>query len=93
VGETLADAANAIVDDSFLRCFTSAPPDPWNWNVYLFPMWCAGVVCRYLILFPARLAFLALAQGLFFLAFTPVQLCLRVRRGGAMWAAARAVQG
>lgn len=31
----LSDAANALVDDSFFRCFTSAPPDPWNWNLYL----------------------------------------------------------
>ena len=38
----LADAAAAVVDDSFNKCFTSTPSDPWNWNLYLFPLWCAG---------------------------------------------------
>jgi hypothetical protein len=46
--------------DSFTRCFKSNPPEPWNWNVYLFPLWCFGVVVRYFILFPGRLALLLL---------------------------------
>lgn len=50
----LNDAAAAIVDDSFLRCFQQATSDPWNWNIYLFPVWCLGVLVRYLILFPIR---------------------------------------
>ncbi|KAB5561522.1 hypothetical protein DKX38_006479 [Salix brachista] len=33
--------------DSFTRCFKSNPPEPWNWNVYLFPLRCCGVVIRY----------------------------------------------
>ena len=37
----LADAAAAMVDDSFLRCFQENHPDPWNWNPYLFPLWWA----------------------------------------------------
>uniref|UniRef100_A0A6N2LKC2 Uncharacterized protein n=1 Tax=Salix viminalis TaxID=40686 RepID=A0A6N2LKC2_SALVM len=41
-------------EDSFTRCFKSNPPEPWNWNVYLFPLWCCGVVIRYGILFPVR---------------------------------------
>ncbi|KAI3441168.1 uncharacterized protein J3R85_002405 [Psidium guajava] len=52
---TLTEAAGAIIDDSFTRCFKSNPPEPWNWNIYLFPLWCFGVLVRYLILFPARL--------------------------------------
>ena len=28
--------------------------DPWNWNAYLFPLWCLGVLVRNLILFPLR---------------------------------------
>ncbi|MFQ6630366.1 hypothetical protein Gotur_006488 [Gossypium turneri] len=56
ISPTLTEAAGAIVDDSFTRCFKSNPPEPWNWNVYLFPLWCCGVVIRYLILFPVRLA-------------------------------------
>ena len=43
------------IQDSFTRCFKSNPPEPWNWNVYLFPLWCFGVVIRYFVLFPARL--------------------------------------
>ncbi|KAI4367345.1 hypothetical protein MLD38_023093 [Melastoma candidum] len=56
---TLSEAAGAIVDDSFTRCFKSNPPEKWNWNIYLFPLWCCGVLVRYLILFPARLAVVA----------------------------------
>ena len=36
------------------RCFQSASSDPWNWNVYLFPVWLLGVLVRYGILFPLR---------------------------------------
>lgn len=43
INSVLTDAASAMVDDSFLRCFTSASPDPWNWNFYLAPMWCVCV--------------------------------------------------
>ncbi|KAG6778045.1 hypothetical protein POTOM_017890 [Populus tomentosa] len=54
ISPTLTEAAGAIVDDSFTRCFKSNPPEPWNWNVYLFLLWCCGVVIRYGILFPVR---------------------------------------
>ncbi|KAH0860175.1 hypothetical protein HID58_088436 [Brassica napus] len=54
ISPTLTEAAGAIVDDSFTRCFKSNPPEPWNWNIYLFPLWCFGVVVRYCILFPLR---------------------------------------
>ena len=54
ISSLLTDAASAIVDDSFLRCFQSASEDPWNWNAYLFPAWLLGVVIRYCILFPLR---------------------------------------
>lgn len=39
INSVLTDAAAAMVDDSFLKCFTSAAPDPWNWNLYLAPLW------------------------------------------------------
>lgn len=39
INSVLADAAAAMVDDSFSKCFRSASPDPWNWNLYLFPLW------------------------------------------------------
>jgi glycerol-3-phosphate O-acyltransferase 3/4 len=39
ISSVLTDAASAMVDDSFSKCFRSASPDPWNWNFYLFPLW------------------------------------------------------
>ena len=54
ISPLLQDAAAAIVDDSFLRCFQGVSGDPWNWNLYLFPLWFLGLILRYLILFPLR---------------------------------------
>lgn len=42
------------MNDTFTTCFKSNAPDPWNWNLYLFPLWCCGVVIRYGVLFPMR---------------------------------------
>lgn len=39
ISSVLTDAAAAMVDDSFSKCFKSQAPDPWNWNFYLFPLW------------------------------------------------------
>ncbi len=39
ISSVLTDAAEAMVDDSFSKCFKSMPADPWNWNFYLFTMW------------------------------------------------------
>lgn len=65
----LQDAASAIIDDTFNRCFTFTAQVNWNWNFYLFPLWCFGVVLRYFVLFPIRLAFIVLANLLFFASF------------------------
>ncbi len=46
ISAVVTDAAAAAVDDSFLKCFTSMSPDPWNWNVYLMPAWLLGLVFR-----------------------------------------------
>ena len=54
-----------VSQDSFTRCFKSIPPEPWNWNIYLFPLWCMGVLVRYLVLFPLRLVFTFSFWGLF----------------------------
>ena len=54
ISPILNDGAAAIVDDSFLRSFKSVMDEPWNWNFYLFPLWCIGVVVRNLILYPLR---------------------------------------
>ena len=42
------------IQDTFTRCFKSNAPEPWNWNLYLFPLWVMGVIVRYGILFPIR---------------------------------------
>lgn len=39
INSVLTDGAAAMVDDSFLKCFVNAQPDPWNWNFYLAPLW------------------------------------------------------
>ena len=68
----LQDAASAIIDDTFNKCFTFTDTPAWNWNFYLFPMWCVGVLIRYLVLFPLRLTFVVLATILFLVTFTAV---------------------
>ena len=77
ISPSLSEAARAIVDDTFTRCFKSNPPEPWNWNVYLFPLWCCGVVVRYLILFPIRILVLTLGWIIFLSAFIPVHSLLK----------------
>ncbi|KAH7574803.1 hypothetical protein JRO89_XS02G0007000 [Xanthoceras sorbifolium] len=77
ISPTLTEAAGAIVDDTFTRCFKSNPPEPWNWNVYLFPLWCCGVVVRYLVLFPIRVLVLTIGWIIFLSAFIPVHLLLK----------------
>ncbi|CAK0772707.1 hypothetical protein CVIRNUC_003991 [Coccomyxa viridis] len=72
VSSFVQDAAAAIVDDSFLRCFQSQSSDPWNWNIYLAPLWLIGLVVRYLILFPLRFILLMGGFLLFFIAFFTV---------------------
>lgn len=54
ISSPLNDAGAAVVDDSFLRCFKTLADEPWNWNVYLYPLWAVGVVVRNCILFPLR---------------------------------------
>jgi len=73
ISTTLADAGSAIMDDSFWRCFAMNDPEPWNWNIYLFPLWCCGVLLRYFLLFPLRLTILLvghLIHGLLFAAMS-----------------------
>ncbi|CAI0469135.1 unnamed protein product [Linum tenue] len=77
ISPTLTEAAGAIIDDSFTRCFKSNPPEPWNWNVYLFPLWCCGVVVRYGILFPVRVIVLAIGWIIFLSAYIPVHVLLK----------------
>ncbi|KAK3273330.1 hypothetical protein CYMTET_18421 [Cymbomonas tetramitiformis] len=77
ISELLNEGAQAIVDDTFTKCFKSTPQEYWNWNLYLFPMWCIGVPIRYLFLFPCRLAVLIIGFFMFFVAFTLVHFSLK----------------
>ncbi|KAF4366924.1 hypothetical protein G4B88_029248 [Cannabis sativa] len=77
ISPTLTEAAGAIVDDSFTRCFKSNPPEPWNWNIYLFPLWCFGVVVRYFILFPVRVIVLTIGWIIFLSSYIPVHILLK----------------
>ncbi|PSC73996.1 glycerol-3-phosphate acyltransferase 3-like [Micractinium conductrix] len=80
IASPLNDAAAAIVDDSFLRCFKSCLDDPWNWNAYLFPMWVLGVAVRNLLLFPLRLIMLLLGALIFIAGYALVGLVLKGQR-------------
>ncbi|KAJ7539338.1 hypothetical protein O6H91_11G087600 [Diphasiastrum complanatum] len=77
ISPILNEAASAIIDDSFTRCFKSNPPERWNWNIYLFPLWCLGVVIRYGILFPVRLLLLTGGWLIFLACFYPVHNLLK----------------
>ncbi|KAL0023423.1 hypothetical protein WJX79_010041 [Trebouxia sp. C0005] len=85
ISSLLTDAASAIVDDSFLRCFQSASEDPWNWNAYLLPAWLLGVVTRYCILFPLRLILLLGGFVVFFICFFTVHNVITDRRRRNSW--------
>ncbi|KAK4491477.1 hypothetical protein RD792_002231 [Penstemon davidsonii] len=79
ISPTLTEAAGAIVDvsDSFTRCFKSNSPEPWNWNIYLFPLWCLGVVVRYGFLFPLRVLVLTIGWIIFLSCYFPVHFLLK----------------
>lgn len=52
------EAVQTLVQDDFSKCFLSTKPDPWNWNLYLYPLWAFGVLFRYIILLPIRMLIL-----------------------------------
>ncbi|CAN1190723.1 Glycerol-3-phosphate acyltransferase 9 [Linum perenne] len=88
ISPALKEAAGAIVDVSwvlpllmgsysFTRCFKSNPAEPWNWNLYLFPLWRCGVVIRYGLLFPLRVIVLAIGWVVFLSSYIPVHFLLK----------------
>ncbi|KAG0584516.1 hypothetical protein M758_3G215200 [Ceratodon purpureus] len=77
ISQVLSEAGSAIIDDSFTRCFKSNAPEPWNWNIYLFPLWALGVVFRYFVLFPIRAILLALGWVIFLGLFFPLHMALK----------------
>lgn len=78
ISSVLTDGGSSIIDDSFLRCFTSLPPDNWNWNLYLFPLWLCGVIVRHCFLFPIRLSLLMIGFLIFFILFFSLRAILPV---------------
>jgi len=70
------EGMNSIMDDNFWRCFESKKPKAWNWNIYLWPVWAAGVVFRYFVLFPIRLVVFLLGWVLFFIGMFTVHFML-----------------
>eukprot|EP00945_MAST-04E_sp_MAST-4E-sp1_P006990 g6990.t1 len=65
----LVDGIESIVDDGFQKCFERRSEPSWNWNLYLFVPWCAGVVLRNFVFFPIRLVIWIVGHVLFFTAF------------------------
>lgn len=63
-----------IIEDDFSKCFQAARSPPWNWNFYLYPLWLAGVLIRYCILFPIRLTSLLLG----FAAWALMLCCIKL---------------
>jgi hypothetical protein len=61
------EGAESIVSDNFNRCFSVSQEPAWNWNFYLAPIWLLGVIVRYLILLPLRVAFILTCSCLFIL--------------------------
>lgn len=51
---TIAQGAELLAEDDFSRCFRENIPEPWNWNAYLYVLWCLGVVFRYGVILPIR---------------------------------------
>eukprot|EP01117_Protostelium_nocturnum_P009505 TRINITY_DN3393_c0_g1_i2.p1 TRINITY_DN3393_c0_g1~~TRINITY_DN3393_c0_g1_i2.p1 ORF type:complete len:536 (+),score=166.51 TRINITY_DN3393_c0_g1_i2:90-1697(+) len=58
------DAVSSIAEDEFTECFQTQSYRPWNWNIYLFPLWVVGIIVRYLILFPIRLTIIVFGLSL-----------------------------
>lgn len=56
-------ACLVALQDGFSRCFESSRSQPWNWNLYLWPLWAMGVIVRYFVLFPIRSEQQAMRDG------------------------------
>ena len=70
------EGAESIARDDFTECFRPKPPEPWNWNLFLFVGWVLVTTIRYLILFPLRLIFFIVGTILFILV-TLILMALR----------------
>ncbi|KNC77476.1 hypothetical protein SARC_10066 [Sphaeroforma arctica JP610] len=65
----MTSAMESVVQDNFSICFECMPREPWNWNLYLFPMYLLGVTARYLVLLPLRLGIVFLGLLTYFVGY------------------------
>eukprot|EP00038_Savillea_parva_P008186 m.175293 g.175293 ORF g.175293 m.175293 type:complete len:520 (+) comp13966_c0_seq1:71-1630(+) len=56
----LRSAVDAILRDSFTKCFESKDRVKWDNTFYLFPVYWVGIFLRYFVLFPFRLVIVIL---------------------------------
>jgi glycerol-3-phosphate O-acyltransferase 3/4 len=71
------EASEVLVRDSFTRCFRSRPVPRWNFTWYLWPAWLAGLLFRYVLLFPCRVLYLLLGTAVFLTLHGAVTLVAR----------------
>jgi glycerol-3-phosphate O-acyltransferase 3/4 len=71
-----AEAVADIVDDGFNQCFEAYAPRRWNWG-YLLPLYLGGVALRFIIIFPFRLAIIAIASLALAIHFAAIFLIFR----------------
>eukprot|EP01029_Cantina_marsupialis_P025179 TRINITY_DN6623_c0_g1_i1.p1 TRINITY_DN6623_c0_g1~~TRINITY_DN6623_c0_g1_i1.p1 ORF type:complete len:547 (-),score=164.37 TRINITY_DN6623_c0_g1_i1:173-1813(-) len=81
----IKNGINAVVDDSFSRCFRKKGVAAWNWNFYLAFLWVLGLIVRYCILFPVRLVILILGFIVAFTTIAGVQLFVKDKEKKVIW--------
>lgn len=84
LGMFVAEGAEAIVGDTLTACFSTEPPDPWNfltrnvppgkWKMspYNTLLWLVGVWARYCVFLPVRVVALAVGSMGFVIAWLAV---------------------
>ncbi|CAB4321298.1 unnamed protein product [Prunus armeniaca] len=76
ISPTLTEAAGAI-SMTHSQGALSRILQSHGTGMYLFPLWCFGVVVRYFILFPARVLVLTIGWIIFLSSFIPVHFLLK----------------
>lgn len=79
VSPFITSGMESIVEDSFTKCFELEPEELWNWNAYLFPLYCFGFLLRYTVMLPLRLLCLGLGTCIFFLLY-PFSFMFRINQ-------------
>ncbi|EFC37870.1 predicted protein [Naegleria gruberi] len=73
---TMKEGAESVQRDDFTECFRPKPPEPWNWNLFLFVGWLIALIGRYCILLPLRIL-LFLSGTIAFILVTLILMVLR----------------